>query len=252
MEIKTLKTEQIPTLPEEIIEEILSRLPVKFLLQFRVKAMSLQGGGLIDGRGTRRGKEMKALTEVKVSTIIEDYGYGAEDELLSLNKESSILKLTTGGFTSALDPTRVTQNSWSPRAFLYRGFLTDKECDHLITLLRQEKIAERIRALQELVPSVNKTDRAAKLDEIVDYVKFLRLQVKWMERLGGISYGGYECIRRAKAAEYLVRAWIEELYPGISNHIVSYIFGLDSLKATSIGDILPKPNEDIRLRMDDL
>ncbi|KAG8366329.1 hypothetical protein BUALT_Bualt17G0068500 [Buddleja alternifolia] len=159
--------------------------------------------------------------------IIEDYGYGVEDELLSLNKESSILKLTTGGFTSALDPTRVTQISWSPRAFLYRGFLTDKECDHLITLLRQEKIAERIRALQELVPSVNKTDRAAKLDEIVDYVKFLRLQVK-------------------------VRAWIEELYPGISNHIVSYIIGLDSLKATSIGDILPKPNEGIRLRMDDL
>ncbi|KAG8381795.1 hypothetical protein BUALT_Bualt05G0009900 [Buddleja alternifolia] len=87
MEIKTLKTEQIPTLPEEIIEEILSRIPVKFLLQFRVNAMSLQGGGLIDGRGTRRGKEMKALTEVKVSTIIEDYGYGAEEELLSLNKE---------------------------------------------------------------------------------------------------------------------------------------------------------------------
>ncbi|KAG8363328.1 hypothetical protein BUALT_Bualt19G0011000 [Buddleja alternifolia] len=69
---------------------------------------------------------------------------------------------------------------------------------------------------------------------------------------GEISYGGYECIRRAKAAEYLVRAWIEELYPGISNHIVSYIIGLDSLKTTSIGDILPKPNEDIRLRMDGL
>ncbi|KAL0370473.1 UNVERIFIED_CONTAM: Transcription factor UNE12 [Sesamum angustifolium] len=49
------------------------------------------------------------------------------------------------------------------------------------------RIAERIRALQELVPSVNKTDRAAMLDEIVDYVKFLRLQVKVlsMSRLGG-------------------------------------------------------------------
>ena len=50
-----------------------------------------------------------------------------------------------------------------------------------------KRIAERIRALQELVPSVNKTDRAAMLDEIVDYVKFLRLQVKVlsMSRLGG-------------------------------------------------------------------
>lgn len=71
--------------------------------------------------------------------------------------------------------------------------------------LRRERIAERMKALQELVPSCNKvppfsssawymksetdqladallnllqTDRAAMLDEIVDYVKFLRLQVK--------------------------------------------------------------------------
>ncbi|KAF7848050.1 hypothetical protein BT93_L2340 [Corymbia citriodora subsp. variegata] len=57
--------------------------------------------------------------------------------------------------------------------------------DHLFQL-RRERIAERIRQLQDLVPSVNKTDRAAMLDEIVDYVKFLRLQVKVlsMSRLG--------------------------------------------------------------------
>ncbi|XP_039037066.1 transcription factor UNE12-like [Hibiscus syriacus] len=43
-----------------------------------------------------------------------------------------------------------------------------------------------MKALQELVPSCNKTDRAAMLDEILDYVKFLRLQVKVlrMSRLG--------------------------------------------------------------------
>ncbi|KAI5395058.1 Transcription factor une12 [Lathyrus oleraceus] len=51
-------------------------------------------------------------------------------------------------------------------------------CLLIMLNLRRERIAERIRALQELVPSVNKTDRAAMLDEIVDYVKFLRLQVK--------------------------------------------------------------------------
>ncbi|RWW61320.1 hypothetical protein BHE74_00031663 [Ensete ventricosum] len=63
---------------------------------------------------------------------------------------------------------------------------------------RRERIAERLRALQELVPNTNRTDRAAMLDEILDYVKFLRLQVKWifivfihqwqvlsMSRLGG-------------------------------------------------------------------
>ncbi|KAG8384752.1 hypothetical protein BUALT_Bualt04G0151100 [Buddleja alternifolia] len=63
----------------------------------------------------------------------------------SHRKESSILKLTTGGFASSLDPTRVTQISWNPRAFLYRGFLTDKECDHLITLLNLIVTGERVK-----------------------------------------------------------------------------------------------------------
>ncbi|KAF1869649.1 hypothetical protein Lal_00017224, partial [Lupinus albus] len=36
------------------------------------------------------------------------------------------------------DPTRVTQLSWRPRAFLYKGFLSDKECDHLINVARDK------------------------------------------------------------------------------------------------------------------
>ncbi|KAJ6813623.1 prolyl 4-hydroxylase 2 precursor [Iris pallida] len=37
-----------------------------------------------------------------------------------------------------LDPTRVTQLSWRPRAFLYKGFLSHQECDHLIALARDK------------------------------------------------------------------------------------------------------------------
>ncbi|KAJ6811568.1 prolyl 4-hydroxylase 2 precursor [Iris pallida] len=37
-----------------------------------------------------------------------------------------------------LDPTRVTQLSWRPRAFLYMGFLSHQECDHLIALARDK------------------------------------------------------------------------------------------------------------------
>ncbi|KAL8548107.1 hypothetical protein ACS0TY_007432 [Phlomoides rotata] len=72
-----------------------------------------------------------------------------------------------------------------PRVRARRGQATDPHS--IAERLRRERIAERIRALQEIVPSVNKTDRAAMLDEIVDYVKFLRLQVKVlsMSRLGG-------------------------------------------------------------------
>ncbi|KAE9463927.1 hypothetical protein C3L33_04148, partial [Rhododendron williamsianum] len=72
-----------------------------------------------------------------------------------------------------------------PRVRARRGQATDPHS--IAERLRRERIAERIRALQDLVPSVNKTDRAAMLDEVVEYVKFLRLQVKVlsMSRLGG-------------------------------------------------------------------
>jgi hypothetical protein len=65
-----------------------------------------------------------------------------------------------------------------------------------------------MKGLQELVPNANKTDKASMLDEIIDYVNFLRLQVKVlsMSRLGGAaavsplvpdvsSEGGGECIQ---------------------------------------------------------
>ncbi|KAL5988861.1 Transcription factor une12 [Asimina triloba] len=76
----------------------------------------------------------------------------------------------------AVRPTRVRAR---------RGQATDPHS--IAERLRRERIAERIKALQELLPNFNKTDRAAMLDEILDYVKFLRLQVKVlsMSRWGG-------------------------------------------------------------------
>ncbi|XP_074579563.1 transcription factor UNE12-like [Curcuma longa] len=72
-----------------------------------------------------------------------------------------------------------------PKVRARRGQATDPHS--IAERQRRERIAERLRALQELVPNTNKTDRAAMLDEILDYVKFLRLQVKVlsMSRLGG-------------------------------------------------------------------
>ncbi|CAL9054123.1 unnamed protein product [Musa banksii] len=36
------------------------------------------------------------------------------------------------------DPKRVTQISWRPRISLYKGFLSDEECDHIIKLARSK------------------------------------------------------------------------------------------------------------------
>ncbi|CAL5037189.1 unnamed protein product [Urochloa decumbens] len=68
-----------------------------------------------------------------------------------------------------------------------RGQATDPHS--IAERLRRERIAERMKSLQELVPNANKTDKASMLDEIIDYVKFLQLQVKVlsMSRLGGAA-----------------------------------------------------------------
>ncbi|KAF3780998.1 Transcription factor [Nymphaea thermarum] len=72
-----------------------------------------------------------------------------------------------------------------PRARARRGQATDPHS--IAERLRRERIAERMKALQELVPNANKTDKASMLDEIIDYVKFLQLQVLSMSRLGGAA-----------------------------------------------------------------
>eukprot|EP00252_Welwitschia_mirabilis_P000879 TRINITY_DN10866_c0_g1_i1.p1 TRINITY_DN10866_c0_g1~~TRINITY_DN10866_c0_g1_i1.p1 ORF type:complete len:311 (+),score=61.14 TRINITY_DN10866_c0_g1_i1:242-1174(+) len=56
---------------------------------------------------------------------------------LSIKEESkfSILQATQSG---RVDPSRVTQLSWHPRAFLYKNFLSDEECDHLINLAKDK------------------------------------------------------------------------------------------------------------------
>ncbi|PRQ57961.1 putative acyclic terpene utilization [Rosa chinensis] len=79
--------------------------------------------------------------------------------------------------------------------------------------------------------------------------KLLLLDIGW-KGWGEISYGGFECVKRAKIAEFLVRSWMEEVIPDVSSHVVSYIVGLDSLKASGLSDTAScQMVSDIRLRM---
>ncbi|XP_059452062.1 probable prolyl 4-hydroxylase 7 [Corylus avellana] len=52
--------------------------------------------------------------------------------------QAPVLRLNKGAVTAPFDPTRATPLSWHPRAFVYKNFLTDEECDHLITLSRDK------------------------------------------------------------------------------------------------------------------
>ncbi|KAI5083260.1 hypothetical protein GOP47_0003003 [Adiantum capillus-veneris] len=84
------------------------------------------------------------------------------------------------------DPAGPSSNApTKPRVRARRGQATDPHS--IAERNRRERIAERLRALQELVPDSNKTDKASMLDEIIGYVKFLQMQVKCLSmcRLGG-------------------------------------------------------------------
>ncbi|KAH7438965.1 hypothetical protein KP509_04G038900 [Ceratopteris richardii] len=71
---------------------------------------------------------------------------------------------------------RVEHGKTKPRMRARRGQATDPHS--IAERIRRERITERIRLLQELVPNTNKADRAIMLDEIIEYVKFLVVQVK--------------------------------------------------------------------------
>ncbi|KAI8531833.1 hypothetical protein RHMOL_Rhmol11G0166700 [Rhododendron molle] len=60
------------------------------------------------------------------------------------------------------------------------------EVHNLSERRRRDRINEKMRALQELIPNCNKVDKASMLDEAIEYLKTLQLQVQMMSMGGGM------------------------------------------------------------------
>ncbi|KAL5977338.1 transcription factor [Asimina triloba] len=61
------------------------------------------------------------------------------------------------------------------------------EVHNLSERRRRDRINEKMKALQELIPHCNKSDKASMLDEAIEYLKQLQLQVQIMWMNGGMT-----------------------------------------------------------------
>ncbi|GMN37882.1 hypothetical protein TIFTF001_007182 [Ficus carica] len=101
----------------------------------------------------------------------------------------------SGGDTSSLSPKGPAVLNSEGKMRARRGSATDPQS--LYARKRRERINERLRILQNIVPNGTKVDISTMLEEAVQYVKFLQLQIKllssdelWM--YAPIAYNGMD------------------------------------------------------------
>ncbi|KAL9330638.1 hypothetical protein ACSQ67_000248 [Phaseolus vulgaris] len=102
----------------------------------------------------------------------EETNAGSDGQSSSSNISEDDNKENVGGATS--ESKSVLNSNGKTRAS--RGSATDPQS--LYARKRRERINERLRILQNLVPNGTKVDISTMLEEAVNYVKFLQLQIK--------------------------------------------------------------------------
>ncbi|KAK6151052.1 hypothetical protein DH2020_015984 [Rehmannia glutinosa] len=124
------------------------------------------GGGYGSPSG---GAQFAWLNDQEANTIAN----GIDQELGSNNKRPS-----TGENVQALKKQCVVASSSDSKKLKSKSASTTKDPQSVAAKNRRERISERLKTLQELVPNGSKVDLVTMLEKAISYVKFLQLQVK--------------------------------------------------------------------------
>ncbi|KAF4353598.1 hypothetical protein F8388_017773 [Cannabis sativa] len=93
-------------------------------------------------------------------------------------KQEMVIQFPSSVHSNRIDPSRVVQLSWRPRVFLYEGFLSDEECDHLISSTSREEDASGNTIKKKLMkssetPQLIKDDVVSRIEERISAWTFL-------------------------------------------------------------------------------
>ncbi|CAI9777176.1 unnamed protein product [Fraxinus pennsylvanica] len=191
--VKEMQFKRKSETPEETLEEIFSK----------------KKSGV--SRDESRNKPRIAQTKNKniiqnsIDELVEPNGResGRSSSSYSCEDDCNGSQELNGGRNSESKGSATVKSNGKARAS--RGSATDPQS--LYARRRRERINERLRILQNLIPNGTKVDISTMLEEAVNYVKFLQLQIKllssddtWMYApiaYNGMDIGIYENISPA-------------------------------------------------------
>lgn len=121
---------------------------------------------------------------------------------------------------AAMQPIHIDPDSVKPPK--RRNVKISKDPQSVAARHRRERISERIRILQRLVPGGTKMDTASMLDEAIHYVKFLKTQVQSLERAAANRPAGIGFPATLTTGNYPPIIGKEYQQPAVRNGVLHY------------------------------